>query len=161
VAAGTDRNSTTPSAQGRGCIGCLETRQTFPIFKNLLQIMEKVRDAGTGFRSITEAVDTTTSAGRMLMQNARELRRVRAVDGSRTDSRWLGGRSRSRSSAWLARQIKRSSATRSDKSSSRRIQDSGRRRAAFRAASLKHRAFAGTLRMNADCNQPKRSSTGA
>jgi DNA invertase Pin-like site-specific DNA recombinase len=36
--------------------------------KDLVQIMEKVSDAGAGFRSITEAVDTTTSAGRMLMQ---------------------------------------------------------------------------------------------
>ena len=36
--------------------------------KDLLHIMEKVSDAGAGFRSITEAVDTTTSAGRMLMQ---------------------------------------------------------------------------------------------
>jgi hypothetical protein len=31
-------------------------------------IMERVRDAGAGFRSITEAVDTTTAAGRMVMQ---------------------------------------------------------------------------------------------
>jgi hypothetical protein len=30
--------------------------------------MELVRVAGAGFRSITEAVDTTTSAGRMVMQ---------------------------------------------------------------------------------------------
>jgi len=30
--------------------------------------MEQVYDAGARFRSITEAVDTTTSAGRMLMQ---------------------------------------------------------------------------------------------
>jgi DNA invertase Pin-like site-specific DNA recombinase len=30
--------------------------------------MERVRDAGAGFRSITEVVDTTTSAGRMVMQ---------------------------------------------------------------------------------------------
>jgi DNA invertase Pin-like site-specific DNA recombinase len=36
--------------------------------KDLLQVMEWVRDAGAGFRSLTEAVDTTTSAGRMLMQ---------------------------------------------------------------------------------------------
>lgn len=36
--------------------------------KDLLHIMERVRDAGAGFRSITEAVDTTTSAGRMVMQ---------------------------------------------------------------------------------------------
>jgi DNA invertase Pin-like site-specific DNA recombinase len=36
--------------------------------KDLLHIMERVRDAGAGFRSITEVVDTTTSAGRMVMQ---------------------------------------------------------------------------------------------
>ena len=30
--------------------------------------MERVRDAGAGFRSITEAVDTTPSAGRMVMR---------------------------------------------------------------------------------------------
>src|SRR5271165_386602 len=36
--------------------------------KDLLHIMERIRDAGAGFRSVTEAVDTTTSAGRMVMQ---------------------------------------------------------------------------------------------
>jgi DNA invertase Pin-like site-specific DNA recombinase len=36
--------------------------------KDLLHIMEQVAAAGAGFQSITEAVDTTTSAGRMLMQ---------------------------------------------------------------------------------------------
>src|ERR1700738_1084708 len=36
--------------------------------KDLLHIMEQIRDAGAGFRSVTEAVDTTTSAGRMVMQ---------------------------------------------------------------------------------------------
>ena len=36
--------------------------------KDLLQLMERVREAGAGFRSLTEAVDTTTPAGRMLMQ---------------------------------------------------------------------------------------------
>ena len=36
--------------------------------KDLLHIMERVRDAGAGFRSLTDAVDTTTSAGRMVMQ---------------------------------------------------------------------------------------------
>ena len=30
--------------------------------------MEQVLDAGAGFRSLTEVVDTTTSAGRMVMQ---------------------------------------------------------------------------------------------
>jgi DNA invertase Pin-like site-specific DNA recombinase len=30
--------------------------------------MERLREAGTGFRSLTEAIDTTTPAGRMMMQ---------------------------------------------------------------------------------------------
>jgi DNA invertase Pin-like site-specific DNA recombinase len=36
--------------------------------KDLLHIMEKISEAGAGFRSLTEHIDTTTSAGRMMMQ---------------------------------------------------------------------------------------------
>lgn len=36
--------------------------------KDLLTIMEKVDAAGAGFQSLTEAIDTTTPAGRMMMQ---------------------------------------------------------------------------------------------
>jgi DNA invertase Pin-like site-specific DNA recombinase len=36
--------------------------------KDVLHIMERVADAGAGFRSLTENIDTTTSAGRMMMQ---------------------------------------------------------------------------------------------
>src|SRR3984885_3962070 len=36
--------------------------------KDLLHIMEKIAKAGAGFRSITENIDTTTPAGRMMMQ---------------------------------------------------------------------------------------------
>lgn len=36
--------------------------------KDLLSIMEKIDAAGAGFRSLTEAIDTTTAAGRMMMQ---------------------------------------------------------------------------------------------
>jgi DNA invertase Pin-like site-specific DNA recombinase len=36
--------------------------------RDLLTIMERIREAGAGFRSLTEAIDTTTPAGRMLMQ---------------------------------------------------------------------------------------------
>lgn len=36
--------------------------------KDLLSIMEKIDVAGAGFRSLTEAIDTTTPAGRMMMQ---------------------------------------------------------------------------------------------
>lgn len=38
--------------------------------KDLLHIMERIEAAGAGFRSLTEAIDTTTAAGRMMMQMA-------------------------------------------------------------------------------------------
>jgi DNA invertase Pin-like site-specific DNA recombinase len=36
--------------------------------KDLLHLMEKIQAAGAGFRSLTEVIDTTTPAGRMMMQ---------------------------------------------------------------------------------------------
>jgi DNA invertase Pin-like site-specific DNA recombinase len=36
--------------------------------KDLLHIMEKIGEADAGFRSLTEHIDTTTPAGRMMMQ---------------------------------------------------------------------------------------------
>lgn len=36
--------------------------------KDLLTIIERIETAGAGFRSLTEAIDTTTPAGRMMMQ---------------------------------------------------------------------------------------------
>ncbi|MFL9989475.1 recombinase family protein [Paraburkholderia sediminicola] len=36
--------------------------------KDVLILMEKVEQAGAGFRSLTEAIDTTSPAGRMMMQ---------------------------------------------------------------------------------------------
>ena len=36
--------------------------------KDVLNIMERIKAAGAGFRSLTEAIDTTTPAGRMMMQ---------------------------------------------------------------------------------------------
>src|SRR5437867_12690784 len=36
--------------------------------RDVLTIMERLGEAGAGFRSLTEAIDTTTPAGRMLMQ---------------------------------------------------------------------------------------------
>lgn len=35
---------------------------------DLLRILKRLEDAGAGFRSLTEAIDTTTPVGRMLMQ---------------------------------------------------------------------------------------------
>lgn len=36
--------------------------------KDVLHIMERVAEAGAGFRSLTENIDTTTPSGRMMMQ---------------------------------------------------------------------------------------------
>jgi len=36
--------------------------------KDLLVIIERIEKAGAGFKSLTEAIDTTTAAGRMMMQ---------------------------------------------------------------------------------------------
>ena len=36
--------------------------------KDLLIILEKIEQAGAGFKSLTEAIDTTVPAGRMMMQ---------------------------------------------------------------------------------------------
>src|SRR5215467_5975573 len=36
--------------------------------KDLLHILEKITEAKAGFRSLTEAINTTTSAGRMMLQ---------------------------------------------------------------------------------------------
>jgi DNA invertase Pin-like site-specific DNA recombinase len=39
--------------------------------RDVLVIMERLADAKAGFRSLTEAIDTTTPAGRMMMQHIR------------------------------------------------------------------------------------------
>jgi DNA invertase Pin-like site-specific DNA recombinase len=36
--------------------------------RDVLMVMERIADAGAGFRSLTEAIDTTTPAGRMMKQ---------------------------------------------------------------------------------------------
>ena len=36
--------------------------------KDVLSLMEKIAQAGAGFRSLTEVIDTTSTAGRMMMQ---------------------------------------------------------------------------------------------
>ena len=35
--------------------------------KDMLHIMERIELSGAGFRSLTETIDTTTAAGRMMM----------------------------------------------------------------------------------------------
>ncbi len=69
--------------------------------KDLLTLIERIDEAGAGFRSLTEAIDTTSPAGRMLMQMLgsvaefeREMIRERTRAGLQTargDGR-VGGR---------------------------------------------------------------------
>ena len=68
---------------------------------DLLTLMDKIRQAGAGFRSLTEAIDTTSPGGRMMMQIVgvfaefeRAMLRERTLNGiqaARKDGR-LGGR---------------------------------------------------------------------
>jgi DNA invertase Pin-like site-specific DNA recombinase len=69
--------------------------------RDVLTIMERLGDAGAGFRSLTEAIDTTTPAGRIMMQmvgafaefeRAMLRERTRAgLDAARLQGR-IGGR---------------------------------------------------------------------
>lgn len=69
---------------------------------DLLRIMDRLDRAGAGFRSLTEAIDTTTPAGRMMMQMLgsvaefeREMIRERTRSGlthAREQGRKLGRR---------------------------------------------------------------------
>ena len=69
--------------------------------KDVLTIMERVQQAKSGFRSLTEAIDTTTPGGRMMMQMVgsfaefeREMLRERTKAGltsARREGR-IGGR---------------------------------------------------------------------
>ncbi|MGI8991916.1 MAG: recombinase family protein [Bryobacteraceae bacterium] len=69
--------------------------------RDVLTIMERLGEAGAGFRSLTEAIDTTTPAGRMMMQmvgafaefeRAMLKERTKAgLDAAREDGR-IGGR---------------------------------------------------------------------
>lgn len=75
--------------------------------RDVLIIMERLGEAGVGFRSLTEAIDTTTPAGRMMMQmvgafaefeRAMLRERTRAgLEAARRDGR-IGGRRRKLSS---------------------------------------------------------------
>ena len=69
--------------------------------KDLLHLMEKIHSAGAGFKSLTESIDTTTPAGRMMMQMVgsfaefeRAMVRERTLSGlkqARSEGR-VGGR---------------------------------------------------------------------
>lgn len=69
--------------------------------KDLLNIMDKIDQKGAGFKSLTESIDTTTPAGRMMMQMVgafaefeREMIRERTkagLEAARQEGR-IGGR---------------------------------------------------------------------
>lgn len=69
--------------------------------KDLLVIMEKIDNVGAGFKSLTESIDTTNAAGRMMMQMVgtfaefeREMIRERTkagLEAARAEGR-IGGR---------------------------------------------------------------------
>jgi DNA invertase Pin-like site-specific DNA recombinase len=127
--------------------------------KDLLQIMEKVSDAGAGFRSITEAVDTTTSAGRMLMQMLGSFAEFeRSMVRERTRAGLAAARDRG---ARLGRPAKLSAHQQQEVIKA--VRDGSKTAAdAARLFGL-HRSNITRLlersEMNADRNQPNRSST--
>jgi len=64
---------------------------------DLLHIMERIAHAGAGFRSLTEAIDTTTPAGRMLMQMVGSFAEFeRAMIRERTQAGLVAARARGR-----------------------------------------------------------------
>jgi DNA invertase Pin-like site-specific DNA recombinase len=65
--------------------------------KDLLHIMERIAHADAGFRSLTEAIDTTTPAGRMLMQMVGSFAEFeRAMIRERTHAGLVAARTRGR-----------------------------------------------------------------
>ena len=65
--------------------------------KDLLHIMEQLERAGAGLRSLTEAIDTTTPAGRMLMQMVGSFAEFeRAMIRERTQAGLVAARARGR-----------------------------------------------------------------
>ncbi len=55
------------TAQG-GRRSCLELDRLSRSLKDLLLTLEKIEAAGANFQSLTEAIDTSSPAGRMMMQ---------------------------------------------------------------------------------------------
>lgn len=60
--------------------------------RDVFTIMERLGDSGAGFRSLTEAIDTTTPAGRMMMQMVGAFAEFERAQ--RADQGWIGCRPR-------------------------------------------------------------------
>jgi len=63
--------------------------------KDVLTFMEKINQAGAGFRSLTEVIDTTSPGGRMMMQIV-GICGVRAGNASRAHAQRFGCRTQTR-----------------------------------------------------------------
>ena len=65
--------------------------------KDVLHIMERIANVGAGFRSITENIDTTTPAGRMMMQMVGAFAEFeRAMFRERTSAGFAAARAKGR-----------------------------------------------------------------
>lgn len=65
--------------------------------KDLLTLIEKIDAIGAGFRSVTEAIDTTTPADRMMIQMVGSFAEFeRAMIRERTKAGWASARQRGR-----------------------------------------------------------------
>ncbi|AUX78863.1 resolvase/recombinase domain-containing protein (plasmid) [Sinorhizobium fredii] len=62
--------------------------------KDMLLILEKIEAAGAGFRSLTEAIDTTTPAGRMMMQMLGSFAESRVLSCGKHNGGSTGARGR-------------------------------------------------------------------
>ena len=95
--------------------------------RDVLTLMERLGEAGAGFRSLTEAIDTTTPAGRMMMQMVGAFAEFeRAMLRERTKV-GIGSRSRGRPHRWSPPEALRSAAIRDSKDDHQGRQDRRRR----------------------------------
>lgn len=93
--------------------------------KDLLTLLEKVQLAGAGFQSLTEAIDTTTPAGRMMMQIIGSFAEFeRAILRERTRSGLIAARKEGRIGG------RRSKLTQRQQQEIIKLVDSGRKTAA-------------------------------
>jgi len=89
--------------------------------KDVLHIMERIGDAGTGFRSLTEDIDTTTPAKRIMMQMVGAFAEFeRAMIRERTSAGLAAARQKGESAAG-ARNSMPPSVGRSQKASSQAV----------------------------------------
>ena len=68
--------------------------------RDMLHLMEKLDQAGAGFKSLTEAIDTTTPAGRMMMQIVGSFAEFERAMLREQHTAWLDFSAQRRSYRW-------------------------------------------------------------